>query len=373
MLKRVVWELVGAVLVIAACSGSATPESAFDADDAAGANRVGSGEVEVTLAQGGGTLLEEIQARQSLRCGVSGAAQPFSVVRPDRSYAGFNADYCRVVAAAVLGDANAVKFVPLIGDASFVAVQTGEVDLLIRNVRWTQEVDTALGIDFGPVIFHDGQQFMGLTQGPFSWGDELDAVDGRVICAVADSESAAVLQTRAIAADLSVELQLHDDMDLAIEGLTNRGCDAVTAEGTELLARKAEQQPDDEDWVIFPSAPITNIPLAVAYGEHDPVFADVVNWAVFATIIADEWGITADNIDDMLSNGPPAIAALLGGDGQGQTAMGLTEDAFHDVIVQVGSYGDIYGRHFVPLGLTREGSVNALWSDGGLLVGPSLS
>ncbi|MDG2111404.1 MAG: transporter substrate-binding domain-containing protein, partial [Actinomycetota bacterium] len=199
------WWWIAVLLVVASCSGGDGPE----ADAPSDALDDDTDHVDVTLAQSAASLLDEVKARQSLRCGVSGAAPPFSVVLAGRSYEGFNVDYCRVIAAAILGDAGAVKFVPLTGDASFVAVQTGEVDVLIRNAPWTQEIDATLGIDFGPIIFHDGQQFMALTEGPFAADHSFAEVDGHVICVVAGSEAEAILRARALDEDLEVEVVVH--------------------------------------------------------------------------------------------------------------------------------------------------------------------
>ena len=146
-----------------------------------------------------------------------------------------------------------------------------------------------------------------------------------------------------------------------------------TTDGSALVGRKAELQPADQEWVIFPSSPISKEPLGPTYGQNDSVFADIVNWTVYATLIADENGVNSGNVADVLAdteNTSAEVLRLLGGEGELQTLMGLEADAFYNVIEQVGAYSEIYERHLGPVGLTIEGSFNALWTDGGLMYPP---
>ena len=145
----------------------------------------------------------------------------------------------------------------------------------------------------------------------------------------------------------------------------------MTTDGSGLIGRRAHQQPDGEEWVIFPAEPISKEPLAPVYAQNDSRFADVINWVVYASIIADEKGITQTNVDAMAADPPDAEAArLLGLEGEMQTAMGLASDAFYQVIKRVGNYNEIFERHLAPVGLSRHGSANASWLDGGLIYAP---
>jgi general L-amino acid transport system substrate-binding protein len=136
------------------------------------------------------------------------------------------------------------------------------------------------------------------------------------------------------------------------------------------VGRKAKQQPADQEWVIFPATPISKEPLGPTYGQNDSAWADAVNWTVYSMIIMDEYGVTSANIDATCATAEAEVARLCGGDGELQTAMGLSADAFHQVIKQVGSYGEVYDRNLNPVGLYREGSANAGWLDGGLIYSP---
>ena len=162
-------------------------------------------------------------------------------------------------------------------------------------------------------------------------------------------------------------------MDEIIDAFINRECDIVTTDGSALIGRKAKQQPNNQEWAIFPAIPISKEPLGPMYGQNDSKWADVVNWTVYATIIADEYDVTSKNIDEIYENldkHPKEIQRLLGGEGETQTAMGLPADAFYQVIKQVGNYSEIYGTNLNPVGLYREGSSNASWKDGGLIYAP---
>ena len=327
-------------------------------------------EEDVELTQGGG-VLDAVKARGELNCGVSGAAIAFSVTQPDGSQVGFDADYCRAVAAAILGDAEAVNFVALTAAERFTAVQTGEVDVLMRNTTWTQSRDTDVGMDFGPTTYFDGQQLMGRASDGFGPDSTVADIDGAVICTNAGTTTEKNIADAAAAAGVSIDLQTFEDFNIVTDTFISGGCDVITTDGSGLVGRKAEQQPADQDWVIFPGTPISKEPLGPTYGQNDSAFADAVNWTVYAMLIADENGINQSNVGDAQANPSTAeVGRLLGGEGELQTLMGLDADAFFNVIDQVGSYSDVFNRHLAPVGIKLEGSANDLWSNGGLMYPP---
>ena len=319
-----------------------------------------------------GDLLDTVLARGELNCGVSGSAVAFSETQPDGSQTGFDADYCRAVAAALFGDADAVVFTPLTAAERFTAVQTGEVDVLMRNTTWTQSRDTEVGMDFGPTTYYDGQQLMARESAGFSGASQVADMAGGGVCTNAGTTTEQNIADAADAAGISMQLTTFEDFDQVTENFINGACDVITTDGSALVGRKANQQPAGENWVIFPATPISKEPLGPTYGQNQSRFADVVNWTVYATIIADEKGITSANVDAMAASPPDAEAARLLGaaDDEQQSNMGLAPDAFRQVIAQVGNYDEIYSRHLNPVGLTREGSANAGWLDGGLIYAP---
>ena len=345
-------------------SGDAGEEEAMDDEEPA------DDEDDVELTQAGGTL-DAIKARGELNCGVSGAAIAFSVTQPDGSQVGFDADLCRAVAAAILGDAEAVNFVALTAAERFTAVQTGDVDVLMRNTTWTQSRDTDVGMDFGPTTYFDGQQLMARASDGFSADSTVADIDGAVVCTNAGTTTEKNLADAAAAAGIEVDLQTFEDFNIVTDTFISGGCDVITTDGSGLVGRKAEQQPADEEWVIFPGTPISKEPLGPTYGQNDSAFADVVNWTVYAMLIADENGFNQATVADAQANPSTAeVGRLLGGEGELQTLMGLDADAFFNVIDQVGAYSDLFERHLAPVGLKLEGSANDLWINGGLMYPP---
>ena len=371
LLLRLLAVLLGFTLVASACgdddsdSGEAADSSSDSSDDSSDDSE------DVVEATQDGSVLAAVIARGELNCGVSGAGVGFSVTQPDGSQVGFDADYCRATAAAILGDADAVNFVPLTAAERFTAVQTGQVDVLFRNTTWTQSRDTDVGMDFGPTTYFDGQQLMGRAGDGFSGASGVADIDGAVVCTNAGTTTEKNIADAADAEGISIDLQTFEDFNQVTDAFINGACDIITTDGSALVGRKAEQQPADQEWAIFPATPISKEPLGPTYGQNDSAFADAVNWTVYATMIADENGINQANVDDAVANPPTAeIGRLLGGEGELQSAMGLSADAFYQVISQVGNYSDIFDRHLTPLGITREGSANAQWTDGGLIYAP---
>ncbi len=389
-LKRLLALLAALTLLVAACGDSSDDDSADGGGDDAGQDDGGSDDGdsddgdsddggsddgdsddgdEVELTQGDG-VLAAVQARGELNCGVSGAAVAFSTLDAEGNMVGFDADYCRAVAAAVLGDAEAVNFVELTAAERFTAVQTGDVDLLMRNTTWTQSRDTDVGMDFGPTTYYDGQQLMAREGDGFSNASGVADIDGAVVCTNAGTTTEQNISDAAAAAGISITLNTFEDFNIVTENFISGACDIITTDGSGLVGRKAEQQPDGEEWVIFPATPISKEPLGPTYGQNDSQWADVINWVVYATIIADEKGVTSGDVDDALANGDAEIVRLFGGEGELQSAMGLSADAFFQVISQVGNYDEIYARNLNPVGLTRDGSANAAWTAGGLIFAP---
>ena len=202
-----------------------------------------------------GDLLDTIIARGELICGVSGAAVAFSETLPDGSQTGFDADYCRAVAAAIFGDADAVVFSQLTAAERFTAVQTGAIDVLMRNTTWTQGRDSEVGMDFGPTTYYDGQQFMARASDGFSNLSQVTDIGGTIVCTNSGTTTEQNIADAAAAAGVDVTLNTFEDFDIVTTNFIDGACDIITTDGSALVGRKANQQPDGEDWVIFPPHP----------------------------------------------------------------------------------------------------------------------
>jgi general L-amino acid transport system substrate-binding protein len=380
MTRRITLVLAAMALVAGACGGEeATPETgagtvSATADSTAATVEATTTEVTVDLSQAG--TLATVQARGSLRCGVSTSAIGFAEPQDDGSFKGFDADYCRAVAAAVLGDANAVEFVGTTAAERFNVLAAGEIDVLFRNTTWTQSRDTEIGGDFGPTTFYDGQQIMGKVEFGFDHVSSLADVDGARLCTNAGTTTEKNITEGARVVGAEIQLVTVENFPEAMELFREGSCDLVTTDGSALFGNRYSSIQNGEiaegDWIIFPTTPISKEPLGPMYRQNDSQWADVINWLVYALIIADEKGITSANIDEMVANPPdPEAGRLLGvGDDELQTKMGLPADGFAQAIRQVGNYDEIYVNNLAALGFDRAGSANARWTEGGLIYAP---
>ena len=369
MTKRLMLPFLTLAMVISACGGDGETTTT-----AAEPSTTAAPEVTVTLTQGG--TLAEVQARGALRCGVSTSAIGFAEPQDDGSFKGFDADFCRAVAAAVFGDADAVEFVGTTAAERFSVLATGEVDVLFRNTTWTQSRDTEIGGDFGPTTFYDGQQIMGQAEFGFSDASTLADVDGARLCTNAGTTTEKNITEGARVVGAEIELITVENFPEAMELFRQGSCDLVTTDGSALFGQRFAAIQNGEvaegEWIIFPTTPISKEPLGPMYRQNDSEWADIINWTVYALVIADEKGITSANIDEMVSNPPdPEAGRLLGvGEDELQSKMNLSPDAFAQAIRQVGNYDEIYARNLHPLGFDRTGSANAPWTDGGLVYAP---
>ena len=365
MTKRLLALLAVFVLVIAACGDTEGDEDTTTTTTTAAPTDVGQTEA--------GATLQEVLDRGALRCGVSGSAPAFSETQPDGSASGFDADFCRAVAAAVLGDANAVEFRALTAAERFEALKNNEIDVLIRNTTWTQSRDSDIGMDFAPTTYYDGQQLMGRKSFGFTENSTLSDLDGAIVCTNAGTTTEKNVTEGAQLAGATITLETVETTSEALEKFEAGTCDVYTTDGSGLVGSKAQRDTNDE-WVIFPSAPISKEPLGPAYRANDSQWADIVNWTVYAMFIADEKGVTSANIDDIIAQGDdidPELGRLFGSvDGSLQEGMGLPADAFYQVIKQVGNYDEIFGNNLNPLKIFRDGTYNAQWTDGGLIYAP---
>ena len=376
MLRRLVLLFAVLALVAAACGssdeaeettttvgGSETTEAATD-----------SGQ-EATPA--GESTLDVVKERGVLKCGTAGTALGFSETQADGSAVGFDVDQCRAIAAAVLGDADAVEYTPLSSAQRFEALKNNEIDVLISVVTWTQSRDTDIGIDFAATTYYDGQQMMGdSARLPGLTPESTFAdIDGASVCALSGTTSEKNVTEGAEVAGVDITLETIEAFPDLFDRFEAGACDITTIDGSSLFANRAaaiaDGNTDAENWVIFPSSPFSKEPLGPAVRQNDSKWFDVVNWTMFALFIADENGVTSANIDaDMEST--PELARLFGADeGELQTKMGLPKDAFYQSIKQVGNYGEIFVKHLTePLGIERDGSYNMQWFDGGLIYAP---
>jgi general L-amino acid transport system substrate-binding protein len=383
MWKRLAVLLAVLALIAAACGDDDDTPSGTEAPsgtDAPAGTTAAPAPPDVGQPSSGGTLQTVID-RGVLRCGVSGSLVGFSQTQPDGSQVGLDADYCRAVAAAVLGNADSVEFRALTAAERFDVLKAGDVDVLFRNTTFTQSRDSTgdVAIDFGPTTFYDGQALMG-RRDKFGDNPTPAAIDGAIACTNAGTTTEKNITEWANLEGASIILETVENFNDALAKFEAGQCDFVTTDSSGLVANKVAAEQEGriavDEWVVFPRSsdgsaisPISKEPLGPAYRQNDSEWANIIDWVVYATFIAFEKGIDSTNIDSMRDSDPEATR-LFGGEGEVQSTMGLSADAFYQVISQVGNYAEIYDNNLNPLGFARAGTLNDLFTRGGMIYAP---
>ena len=322
-----------------------------------------------TLVAGlaGAATLDDVKARGELLCGSNTGLTGFGAPDASGNWAGFDVDLCRAVAAAVLGDANKVKFVPTTGETRFTALQSGEVDLLVRNSTWTSSRDSELALDFVAVNYYDGQGFMVKKDLGVSSAKELD---GATVCIQTGTTTELNLADFFKQNNISYQpVTVADDSEAQRQYLAG-ACDAYTTDASGLAASRATM-PDAENHIILPEI-ISKEPLGPVVRHGDSAWGDVVRWTYYALLIAEEKGVTSANVEEVLaSTTDEEVKRLLGASGEMGAKFGLDNDAFKRAIAAVGNYGEVFSRNIgegTTINLAR--GLNALWTQGGLQYAP---
>ncbi|WP_110669485.1 amino acid ABC transporter substrate-binding protein [Salinicola halophilus] len=321
----------------------------------------------VAATQASAATLDDIKNNGEIRCGVNAGLTGFSAPDENGRWSGIDADFCRAVAAASLGEAESVAFTPLTAKERFTALQSGEVDVLSRNTTWTATRDNSLGLNFTGVTFYDGQAFMVSKDLGVS---SLDELNGATICIQSGTTHELNIADYFPANDLDYQLVTFDTPDQTAQGFGSGRCDVLTSDSSQLAALRL--QLDNPDGAMILPERISKEPLGPVVRQGDSQWFNVVKWTLFAMINAEEMGVTQDNVDDMRDNPPnPNVARLLGKDGNYGEQMGLGSDWAYNIVKQVGNYGEVYERNVgtdSPLGIDR--GINALWNDGGIQYAP---
>ena len=312
---------------------------------------------EATSATNQGTSrLATVQDRGTVICASNNGLAGFGFIDDDGNTVGFDIDLCRAVAAAVLGDANAVEFRPTTASERGPTLQSGEVDLMSRNTTWTSSRNAQWG-NFAPTMFYDGQGFMVPKSLGLSGMMELD--DSKV-CVQQGTTTELNLQDFINQNNLNIDVVVFPDNVATSAAYTSGQCDALTTDRSGLVSTRAGFD-DSGDHTIL-AGTISEEPLGPVVPHGDEQWYDLVSAVMTILIYAEAYGITADSVPSEVT-GNTAVDRLFGLSGSyGQETMGLSETAAQDVIKAVGNYGEIYDRHLTPLGLEREGSRNALWA-----------
>jgi general L-amino acid transport system substrate-binding protein len=371
------------VLALAACSGGETVVEVTRIVEVPAAGGEGQVvEVEVTRivevpAEGGaaaeapaastGATLDAVRARGVLNCAANGTLAGFGFIDENGDWSGFDWDYCRAIAAAVLGDADAVEGRATTATERFPVLQSGDADVLVRNTTWTISRDTSLGFDFAPTTFYDGQGMMVRVDSGIT---TLEDLDGGSVCVQAGTTTEKNLADVFRKLNINAETIVFPDNPSTSDAYNEGRCDGLTTDKSGLVSVRANQLDVPEDHIIL-DATMSKEPLGPVVRHGDNNWGDIVSWTVNCTFVGEELGITSENVDDFLGSDDPNVLNTLGVEGDLGQAMGLNNDFCYQVIKQVGNYAEIYDRNLGPdTRFNVPRGLNMQWTDGGLLYSP---
>jgi len=310
------------------------------------------------------TTLDAVRTRGAVRCGVSTGLPGFAMPDAKGVFTGLDVDVCRAIAAAALGDARKVEYVPLTAVQRFLALQSGEVDVLVRNATWTLARNAQLGLNFVATNYYDGQAFMVPRRAGIHRIAELD---GATICVQPGTSSETVLSDAFRRRNLRFTPLVIEQVNELASAYFNGRCDAFTSDQSQLTGIRSTA-PDPADHVILPEI-ISKEPLSPAVRNGDDGWANVVRWSFFAMLEAEELGLDSKNIErEARDSADPTVQRFAGTTGDLGKALGLENGFAVAIVTQVGNYAESFERNIAPLGVER--GVNRLWRDGGLMISP---
>jgi general L-amino acid transport system substrate-binding protein len=312
--------------------------------------------------------LNNVKQKGFLQCGANTGLAGFGQPDAQGNWTGLDVDYCRAIAAAIFNDPTKVKFVPLSAKDRFTAVQSGEVDVLVRNTTWTISRDTSLGLNFGAINYYDGQGF--LVRKSLKIASALE-LNGASVCVQQGTTTELNLADYFRANKLELKSVTFATSDETIKAYEAGRCDAFTTDASGLYAERLRLAKADEHMVL-PEI-ISKEPLGSTVRHGDDQWRDIVQWTHFAMLTAEELGVTKANVDTMLKSENPDVKRLLGTEGKFGEPMGLTNDWAYRIIKHVGNYGEVFERtvgNGSPLKISR--GQNALWTKGGLQYAPPI-
>jgi len=319
-----------------------------------------------TMAAKKSKTLKNTMKKGFVRCGVSQGLPGFSNADAAGNWTGVDVDVCRAVAAAVLGDANKVKFTPLSAKERFTALTSGEIDILSRNTTWTLSRDADLGVTFVGVNFYDGQGFMVRKDSGITSTSQFK--NGISACTNIGTTTELNMRDFFNSKGISYEPVAFEKADEVVAAYDSGRCDTYTTDKSGLAAQRTKMtNPDDH--LVLPET-ISKEPLGPVVRQGDAVWEDIVRWSLNVMIEAEEYGISSSNADMMKTSENPAVKRLVGTEGELGSYLGLDQDWSLRIIKQVGNYGESYKRNIADTGILPDRGPNNIWTKGGLLYTP---
>jgi len=312
--------------------------------------------------------LKTVKDRGILNCGANGTLAGFGLPDAQGKWTGLDVDVCRAIAATIFSDATKVKFVPLSAKDRFTALQSGEVDVLVRNTTWTSSRDSSLGLNFTGVDYYDGQGFM--VRKALKVNSALE-LNGASVCVQQGTTTELNLADYFRAHNMQLKSVTFATANEAVKAYDAGRCDSYTTDASGLYAERLRlANPDDH--IILPEI-ISKEPLGPVVRQGDNQWFDVVKWVLFAMLNAEELGITQANVDDMVKSTNPEIKRFVGTEGNYGEQLGLTKDWAVRIVKLVGNYGEVFERNVgtgSPLKIDR--GLNKLWNKGGVQYAPPI-
>jgi general L-amino acid transport system substrate-binding protein len=312
------------------------------------------------------STLDAVRSRGFVQCGVNTGLAGFAQPDSKGVWRGIDVDLCRAVAAAVFGDAAKVRFTPLTSQQRFTALQSGEVDILARNTTWTLSRDTGLGLNFAGVNYYDGQGFMVPKKLNVKSAKQLN---GATICVQPGTTNELNVADWFRANRMTFKPVVIEKLEEVLNAYFAGRCDVYTTDHSGLISTRATRAPKPEEHIILPEI-ISKEPLGPAVRHGDDRWFDVVKWAMFAMLEAEEMGLSSKNIDQQASSTNPAIQRVVGSTGDVGKMLGIDNKWAYNIIKQVGNYGESFDNNLKPLGFER--GLNRLWNQGGLMYAPPI-
>lgn len=313
------------------------------------------------LAPPPGPTVEAIKRRGTLNCGIDTGVPGFAAQDASGTWKGIDIDYCRALAVAVLGDASKIKYTPTTAAARFTVLQSGEIDVLIRDSTLTFTRSTALGLDQVAVNFYAGQGFLVRKALGVSKAADLQ---GATICTVTGATLELNIADFARSTGAKIGTLLFDKAEEAIAAMEAGRCDGYTDDSGSLAGMRSTLKVPN-DWMVLPEL-ISKEPLGIHIRSGDPRWQKIVFWVDTMLKSAEEFGVTQANADQMKSSKDPFVLRLLGVEGDFGKMLGLDNDFFLKAVKTVGNYGEMYDRHFGPKALDLPRGLNNLWNKGGM-------
>jgi general L-amino acid transport system substrate-binding protein len=314
----------------------------------------------------GQSTLDAVRNKGFVQCGVNTGLAGFSLADSKGVWRGIDVDLCRAVAAAVLGDANKVRYTALTAQQRFTALQSGEVDVLARNTTWTLARDTSLGLNFVGVNYYDGQGFMVHRKLNVKSAKQLN---GATVCVQPGTTNELNLADYFRANNMKFKPVVIEKLEEVLNAYFAGRCDVYTTDHSGLIAIRGSRAPKPDEHVILPEI-ISKEPLGPAVRHGDDRWFDVVKWSLFAMLEAEELGLSSKTIDQHAKSASPSVQRFIGASGDLGKMLGLDNRWALNIVKQVGNYAESFDANLKPLGFER--GLNRLWNRGGLLYAPPI-